>query len=803
LEFFEERGHRVCETTSLIPSDPSVLFTVAGMVPFKDYFLGNKPLEFSRACSCQRCIRMVDLEKVGKTARHLTFFEMLGNFSFGDYFKEEAIEWAWEFLTKEVSIDKERLYISIFKEDNIAEEIWKKFVKPSRIVKLGEEDNFWKMGETGPCGPCSEIIMDLGEEMGCGRPDCSPGCDCDRFLELWNLVFTEFDRQKDGSLKPLPKKNIDTGMGLERLSSVIQGKKTSFESDLIKPIIDYISPKSQIPNPESRIIADHIRAITHLIYDGIIPSNEERGYVLRSLIRRAIRKIKSEKLFLWQIVYPVTKIFPYLEKEREHIANIIKIEEERFDETIERGLLILEEKIKRSGNVFSGKELFELYDTYGFPVDYAIEVIKEYGRSVDMDEYHRMMEEQKERSRKKAVFFQKDGYDIKTEFVGYKTLEVEAKVLKQDGLLVILDRTPFYPESGGQVGDSGLLIKDGLKIYVEDTERVGEAIVHKIKEGEFNKNDVVQAIVDCERRKGIKRAHSATHLLHASLRELLGINVKQQGSLVENDRLRFDFNYPNKLSDFQIQEIEKKVYQWIIDDIEVSILKDISIKDAKEMGALAFFEEEYGEIVRVVKIGDISKELCGGCHVGRIGEIGLFKITRETGVSAGIRRIEGYTGNLAYQHIIKDREDLIEKINILTKTSKEQEDEIIRLKHEVLKGKIKGTTPQRIGNVNFVFEVFDDLSKNELSFCADILASSINSCVILLAKRDKNSVLWICKVTTDLIEKIRADSVIREVCKITGGGGGGGQGFATGGGKYPDRIDDAKETITRVLKSLF
>ncbi len=819
LKFFEKRNHKVCESASLIPSDPSVLFTVAGMVPFKDYFLGNKPLDFSRAVSCQRCLRTNDLDRVGKTARHLTFFEMLGNFSFGDYFKSEAIEWAWEFLTKEVCLPKDRLYVSIFKEDNEAERLWRKFISPSKIVKLGEKDNFWKMGETGPCGPCSEIIFDLGENVGCKKPSCSVGCDCDRYLELWNLVFTEFDRQTDGSLKPLPKKNIDTGMGLERLSFILQGKKTAFECDLMKPIIDYISLDSRLQTSDSKLIADHIRAITHLIYDGIIPSNEERGYVLRSLIRRAIRKVgsresgvRSQELFLWQLVYPVTKIFPYLEKEREHIANIIKLEEDKFREAIERGLSILKEKIRKSKDVFSGKELFELYDTFGFPIDFAIEVIEEAGLSVDMDSYNKMMNEQKERGRKKAIFSQKTGwYNIQTEFIGYETLECSAKVIKKDGLSVILDKTPFYPESGGQVGDCGFLIKDGLKVYVETTYKIGETIIHKIREGtetqrhrgteeNLKGGDIVTAIVDKEKREGIKRAHTSTHLLQAALREILGSHTKQQGSMVSNNRLRFDFNYSQKLVDFQIKEIEQKVYQWILEDIEVNILKDIPIKEAKELGALAFFEDEYKELVRLVKIGDISKELCGGTHIERIGKIGLFKIIKDEGVSSGIRRIDALTGNLAYQHTIKEKVELLEKIEVLTMANKEREKETIRLKHEILKERIKGIDFKKIGDINIAFRVFENLSKDEISFCVDRLANLIDFGVILLASKDKNSIIWICKVKGDL--KIGADDIIKEVCKITGGGGGGKKDFATGGGKDLSKINEAAEKIFSVLKSL-
>ncbi|MEW6482132.1 MAG: alanine--tRNA ligase, partial [bacterium] len=628
---------------------------------------------------------------------------------------------------------------------------------------------------------------------------CSPGCDCDRFLEVWNLVFTEFDRQVDGSLKPLSAKNIDTGMGLERLAMILQDKKTVFECDLIAPIIDYIT-EPRIPEPESRIIADHIRAIAHLIYDGIIPSNEERGYVLRRLLRKAERcgkKLGIEGPFLYKLVHPLSSLFPYLKDEEPHIANIVKQEEDRFKETIERGLHILSEKISKAKNVFSGKDLFEIYDTYGFPVDFAIDVIKESGLSIDLDGYHRMMDSQRERGRKKAIFFQKEGYNIKTEFIGYDMLEASCKVIKQDGLFVILDKTPFYPEMGGQVGDWGIFEKDGIKIYVEDTQRDGEAIIHKIREGNLSEGEIIQAVVDKERREGIKRAHTATHLLQFALREVLGKNVRQQGSLVENDRLRFDFNYSQKPSSFQIQEIEKMVYQRIMEDIEVSILKDIPLEKAKEMGALMFFEDEYGERVRVVMIGDKSKETCGGTHIEKTGKIGLFKIVKEEGVSAGIRRIEAFTGNLAYQHILKEKEGLLERIEALTRANKEQEKKIRHLKYRVLKEGIKNIAPEKVGNISLVFEVFDSLSKDELSFSIDEIANSLDSGVILLGSKTKDSILWTCKVKGNL--KPGADYIIKEVCKITGGGGGGRPDFATGGGKDPNKIERARERVLELI----
>lgn len=809
LRFFEKRGHKIYESISLIPQDPSILFTVAGMVAFKDFFLGKEKPENPRAASSQRCIRTNDLPKIGKTARHLTFFEMLGNFSFGDYFKDEAISFAWEFLTKDMSIPKNKLYVSIFKDDNEAEKIWKGYVSSDRIVRLGEKDNFWKMGDVGPCGPCSEIIFDMGEDVGCKSPNCMPGCDCDRFLELWNLVFTEFTRKEDGSLIPLPKKNIDTGMGLERLSIIISGKTSSFECGLIAPIVERINAPSASPSPLAcNIIGDHIRAITHLIYDGIIPSNEERGYVLRSLIRKAERQGKSIEInepFLYKLVYPVSLIFPYLKNEESHIANIIKLEEERFYETYNRGLSILYERIEKSKDMFSGKEIFKLYDTYGFPPEDAIDIIKEARIKVDMEGYYKMMEKQKETSRKMAKFSHKAfEKGIKTEFVGYETLSASCKVIKKDGLFVVLDKTPFYPEMGGQVGDSGILIKDGKKVYVEDTKKEKETIIHKIKEGELCEGDVVNAIVDKEKREGIKRAHTATHLLQSALREILGKDVKQQGSLVENDRLRFDFNYPSKLTLNSLDEIERIVNKNIMDDIDVVILKDIPIKEAKALGALAFFEDEYKELVRVVQIGDISKELCGGTHIEATGKIGIFKITKEGSVSSGIRRIEANTGILAHNLIKEEREILKTKIEGLEMENKEKQKEILRLKGKLLDERIPKIieNAKEIKGVKIIFEIME-ITKNELLQLIDKISEKLKSGITILASKEKGKIVFVCRITKDLTNKINADFLIKEISTITGGAGGGRQDFATGGGSDISKIKEAKKMVERLLEETF
>ncbi len=798
-----------------MPKDPTVLFTVAGMVPFKPYFLGSETPSFTRACSCQRCIRTIDIERIGKTDRHLTFFEMLGNFSFGDYWKEEAISWAWEFLVQEMGLPSDRLYGSIFREDDEAEAIWKKFLPSDRIIRLGEESNFWKMAETGPCGPCSEILFDLGEEFSCKKPSCAPGCDCDRFLELWNLVFTQYDRQADGSLLPLPKRNIDTGMGLERLCAVLQNKTSGFETDLLLPVINQIQEKaknwrSEIGDRRSgeRVIADHIRAICHLIYDGIIPSNEERGYVLRRLIRRAIRagrKLGISGNFLYQLVFNVANIFPYLKEKEGNIAQIISIEEERFGKTIELGLSLLDEKLSKGS--LSGADLFELYDTYGLPLEFSKEEAEERGIEFDIEGFNRLMETQREKGKKaqrhraQNTEYRIQNTECRTEFIGYKESQIEATVIKvmEDG--VILDRTPFYPESGGQVGDAGWLIRDGLQIKIEDTQKIGEAILHKMKGQELKEGDRVQAVIDIDRRRAISRGHTATHLLHYSLRQVLGEHIRQAGSLVTEDRLRFDFTHLKKLDEQEIGRCEEIIVQKIMENAEIKILEDIPLQEAKRMGAMALFEDEYGEKVRVVKIGDFSLELCGGTHLDRPGSVGPFKILTETGVAAGVRRIEALTGKRAYAEALKEKELLILRYLEAMKEKDVAEKEIERLKRKLLLTNIDEEVGSaiEIGDIKVILKQLDGAGKEDITSAVDTVASKIGTGVVVMVSICDKNLFWAVRVTKDLADRIDARVLIKEVTKITGGGGGGRPDFATGGGKIPEKIPEAMEAVRKEI----
>ena len=682
LDFFKERGHEIVPGSSLIPADdPTLLFTNAGMVQFKKVFLGEEKRPYKRAASCQKCVRAGgkhnDLENVGYTARHHTFFEMLGNFSFGDYFKKEAIAFAWELVTRVFSLPRERLYITIYEKDDEAGELWKKIagLSEDRIVKLGEKDNFWAMGDTGPCGPCSEIIYDQGEKFGCGKPDCRPGCDCDRYLEIWNLVFMQYERNEKGELKPLPKGCIDTGMGLERITAVLQGVPTNYDTDLFAPIIKKISEITGREFKESKetevafkVIADHIRASVFLIAEGLIPSNEGRGYVLRRIIRRAERfgKILGLKEpFLYNLVEPVVSewgdVYPEIKKTQEHVKNILKIEEEKFLETLETGLEILEKEVKKlknqNKNFIPGDLLFKLYDTYGFPYDLVRDYVISMGFSLDLEGFEKLRTQAREKSRKtwkgemekipeeiKNIVQQ----GVKTEFVGYETDEVKAKVIsfvKDKNYYLITDRTAFYPEGGGQVSDTGVVLGEKAKAEVLEVRRAGDLIFHKVKliEGSFKEGEEVFMKIDVERRRNAERHHTATHLLHSALRKVLGEHVRQSGSLVAPDRLRFDFTHFKTLSPEEIKKVEKLVNEWILANYPVEIMF-MKKEEAEKLGAMALFEEKYGEVVRVVKIGDISIELCGGTHVKRTGDIGLFKIIAETGVASGIRRIEAVSG---------------------------------------------------------------------------------------------------------------------------------------------------------------
>ncbi|MDD2673174.1 MAG: alanine--tRNA ligase, partial [Syntrophales bacterium] len=691
LEFFKSKGHEIARSDSLVPKDdPTVLFTSAGMNQFKKNFLGiDKRLK--RAVSAQRCLRTGDLDKVGKTAGHHTFFEMLGNFSFGDYFKKEAISWAWEFLTRELNIPDDKLWVSVYKDDTEAYEAWSKDIKlpKPRMIKLGDKENFWpseakQKGPNGPCGPCSEIFYDRGKGVGCGEAACGPSCDCGRFVEIWNLVFTQFNRKEGGTLEPLPQKNIDTGMGLERLTAVMQGKDNNFETELFQPIINAIIAKiGGRPKKEPLYaIADHIRAVVFAIADGVIPSNEERGYVVRKLIRKAVydlQKLGTNDKFLYQLVYPVVETmkiaYPELGKRHENIAQIILAEEEKYLQILGSVAGICSDKfsgIDKTDGKKIGRVSFDLYDTHGIPIELTEEWLKGHGYSFSKDEFERNLSRQRQQSRGKSAMkgdvFSVGGFKIDaaaTIFKGYDSFESEAKILKifkgademksaseGDEVAVVLDKTPFYPESGGQVADRGSILKKGCLFEVKDTQRTGSVIVHYgvVAKGAFKEKDKVSANVDKQRRLAIARNHTATHMLQSALRQVLGEHIQQQGSLVAEDRLRFDFTHFKAVSPEEISRIEEIVNKMILDN-EALTARQMPLSEAKKTGALAFFGEKYSDKVRVVAIGGFSRELCGGTHLGSTGQIGLFKIISESSIAQGVRRIEAQTGAAAYNNI--------------------------------------------------------------------------------------------------------------------------------------------------------
>ncbi|NTW57768.1 MAG: alanine--tRNA ligase, partial [Nitrospirae bacterium] len=715
LDYFAKRGHKVVPSSSLVPkNDPTLLFTNAGMVQFKGVFLGEDPRDYKRAVTSQKCVRAGgkhnDLENVGHTARHHTFFEMLGNFSFGDYFKKEAIEFAWEFLTKEVKLPPDKLWATVYKDDDEAFELWRTAVgiPAERIVRLGEKDNFWSMGDTGPCGPCSEIIIDQGPEMSCGKPGCSVGCDCDRYLEIWNLVFMQYNRDETGKLTPLPKPSIDTGMGLERLSAVCQKVKSNFETDLFQSIIKEIAALAGVPYHRDaqtdisyQVCADHLRAMTFLISDGVLPSNEGRGYVLRRILRRASRYgrlIGINKPFLYRLTGAVVDemkgAYPDLVDSREHVAKVVLLEEERFATTLESGLALLNEtveKLKAANNVMiPGDVLFKLYDTFGFPLDLVADMARDMNLELDEEGYRKAMQEQRDKARaawagsgeeKVRPVYKEIATGVRrTVFTGYGMLEGTGEIValikgdkkvtevkEDDDVEVILDQTPFYAESGGQVGDRGELLGEASKFHVEDTVKPVEGIfVHrgKVRKGGFKVGDAVLAKVDSSERMDTVRHHTATHILHATLRSVLGEHVKQAGSLVAPDRCRFDFTHYTALSEREKERIEELVNERIIENHAVETA-EMDIDQAIATGAMALFDEKYGDKVRVVTVKDVSKELCGGTHAQASGDIGLFKIVSETGIAAGVRRLEILAGRRAYQTVRKEEQNLREISQLL------------------------------------------------------------------------------------------------------------------------------------------
>ncbi len=862
LEFFKSKGHEIVKSSSLIPRhDPTLLFANAGMVQFKSVFLGEEKRPYTRAVSCQKCMRAggkhSDLENVGHTARHHTFFEMLGNFSFGDYFKRDAIFFAWELLTGCYKLPEDRLWVSVYEDDDEAEGLWRELtgIPSERIVRLGAKDNFWQMGDTGPCGPCSEIIIDQGEEIGCGKPDCKVGCDCDRYLELWNLVFMQFNRDESGNLTPLPKPSIDTGMGLERITAVLQGKLNNFDSDLFAPIISAVESLSGVSygkRPETdisiRVMADHLRAMTFLLSEGLIPSNEGRGYVLRRVIRRAARHAKLlglEGAVLYKLMDPVVDamggVYPELVQERERSAKVLMFEEERFTKTLEQGMRILDgviEGLKKTGiKIIPGDELFKLYDTYGFPLDLARDIAMDNNLLIDEGGFNKEMEIQRERARASWVGEEEAIASIykellseigETVFVGYDVLESEAviKAILKEGKVIteasegdevelFLDKTPFYGESGGQSGDAGMIFTDTKEAAVADTKKeVGlHAHMVKIKKGSFKVWDKVRCVVDKEKRMSTARNHTATHLLHTALRTVLGEHVKQAGSLVSPERMRFDFSHFYPVDKKEIEAIENIVNGKILENIKVET-EIMDIRDALKSGVIALFGEKYGEKVRVVSVPGFSAELCGGTHCKVTGDMGLFVIASEGSVASGIRRIEAFTGKAAFDYL-RQKSNELAKISDTLKTDNPYERvgkllediKAVDKDMEALKSKMASQSSssivdnaKEIDGLKVLVHRFDNLEQKDLRVLADNVRDRLGSGIIVLASVKDGQASMVAMVTNDLVKRFSAGDILKKVASTAGGRGGGKAEMAQGGTKEIERLDKALDSVYDLIK---
>ena len=863
LEFFRERGHTIVPSSPLVPgNDPTLLFTNAGMVQFKDVFLGKDRRDYVRATSSQRCVRAGgkhnDLENVGYTARHHTFFEMLGNFSFGDYFKRDAIRFAWEFLTQRLQLDPERLWVTVFRDDDEAADIWLKEVgvSPHRFSRMGESSNFWAMGDTGPCGPCSEVFYDHGPEVQ-GGPPGSPDEDGDRYVEIWNLVFMQFDRAANGTLTPLPKPSVDTGMGLERTAAVLQGVQSNYDIDLFKNLIRAAADLANTTDLESsslRVIADHIRACTFLIVDGVLPSNEGRGYVLRRIIRRAVRhgyKLGIEEPFFYKLV-PVLEremsaAYPELTRGRELAERVLKQEEERFAETLANGMELLEGAIARilqtpgaaqgAGSVIPGDTVFKLYDTYGFPADLTADIARERGLTIDQAGFDVAMEEQRRRSQEASKFGvdMRGGttVDARTAFQGYEGLESEGRVvalLKGGGPAdelrsgeegeVVLDRTPFYAEAGGQVGDTGTLSGAGSRFLVHDTIKRGAAHSHlgRVADGTIRVGDVLRAQVDGERRKAVALNHTATHLLHAALRQKLGTHVQQKGSLVAPDRLRFDFSHFQPITAAELTDIERLVNAQIRLNSPAET-RLMGYDNAVAAGAIALFGEKYDKDVRVMRVGDFSMELCGGTHVQRAGDIGLFKILSESGVASGVRRIEAITGAAAVEYVeqndalLRDlaqllrgsREDVKDKVQDVLERIRQMEKEVRTLKDRLASGQggadlASGAVD--IGGVKIVASRVEGADAGALRTAVDRLKDRLKSAVVVLASVEgPEKVVLVAGVTADQTTRIKAGELAGTIAAKLGGRGGGRPDFAQAGGNNPAALDAALASVPDLVRA--
>ncbi|EEY35260.1 alanine--tRNA ligase [Pseudoleptotrichia goodfellowii] len=857
VDFFKSKEHKHFESASLIPDDKSLLLTVAGMVPFKPFFLGEKEAPFKRITTYQKCIRTNDLENVGKTPRHHTFFEMLGNFSFGDYFKKEAIEWSWEYITKVLKLDKERLWVSVFETDDEAYKIWNEEigVPAERMVRLGEDDNWWAAGPVGSCGPCSEIYYDT-QNMGKNNEEinCKPGDEGDRFLEIWNLVFTEWNRLEDGTLVPLPEKNIDTGAGIERIASVIQNKKSNFETDLFMPIIKGIEKVLDIKKEEHdeavKVIADHIRASVFLIGDGVLPSNEGRGYILRKIIRRAFgvgsvakeKVFEKEDIFLHKLVSYVVETmkdgYPDLVEKSEYIEKVIKIEEERFSTTLKNGTEMLSEEIaklkKQNKKKLSSEISFKLYDTFGFPFELTKLILNNEGIEVSEEDFEKRLEEQITRSQRSRVtisdmikddfideFFEKHG---KTEFTGYENFADKGKILyaaKSEGMSgyeMIFDKTPFYAESGGQVSDTGKITAGEFEGRVVDVVKKRDVFIHQVEviKGIIPaENTTVELEIDVERRKDIQRNHTATHILHKVLREKLGTHVEQSGSLVESDRLRFDFSHYEPISKEMIEEIEYEVNNVILSNIKTKIDYE-NIQEAKNRGAMALFSDKYGDIVRVVEIPGFSIELCGGAHVKSTGEIGFFNIESETGISSGVRRIIATTGHKSLEYVNgieeklaeisatmkSDENNIVEVLKKYKNEFKDLEKAYMQLQSRLLKYEINEIFEgvEEISGVKVLAKTFENKNIDELKEIVDRGKEKLQSGIIILGSNNEKAI-FVAGVTKDLISKIKAGDIVKVAAQTADGNGGGRPDFAQAGGKNGSAVKEAVEKSKEYIVS--
>lgn len=865
LKFFESKDHYLKESASLVPqNDKSLLLINSGMAPLKNYFAGVEVPPSVRMTTCQKCIRTGDIENVGKTARHGTFFEMLGNFSFGDYFKEQSISWGWEFVTQHLNIPEEKVWVTVYEEDDEAFGIWENQIKipKERIVRLGKDDNFWEIG-IGPCGPCSELYFDRGEEYGCDNPDCKPGCDCDRYLEFWNHVFTQFNRDEEGNYGQLEHKNIDTGMGLERMACIMQGVDTIFDVDTIKHILNTVEKMANVEYGKGgktdvsiRIITDHIRAVSFLVADGVLPSNEGRGYVLRRLLRRAARHGKLlgiKENFLYKLVDEVIKVsgeaYPELVEKESYIKKVIRIEEEKFNETIEQGMEILASYIvdlKKNGETtLSGENAFKLYDTYGFPIDLTQEILEEEHLSIDEEAFNGEMNKQRERARSargnmdgeswKEDPLSKLDSSVASTFEGYFELEnsgIIKAIVKDnelvdsavagDKVIVVLDKTTFYPEGGGQAGDAGLLVNKNEDIVVEviDTKKGANNTIKHIgivKSGMINTGEKLSTIVDKEIRMASARNHSATHLLHKALKEVLGEHVNQAGSLVTSERLRFDVTHFEAITKEELKVIEEKVNDVILESLNITC-ENMSINDAKNKGAMALFGEKYGDEVRVVSMGDYSIELCGGTHLTNTSQIGMFKILSECGVAAGVRRIEAITGRAVYNYLkekeevisnvcsnLKTKEDsLSQKVTSLIEENKSLSKELHDMKTKMSLQAVDSVLDSKldVNGVNLVTTKFEGMDMNTLKEVADNLRDKLVSGVVVLANTTDDKLNLVATATKDAVDKgVHCGNIVKSIAQIAGGKGGGRPNMAQAGAPDVSKVDEALNHASEVLKS--